>query len=107
MATETGISHDDALAFMVSAGLVYEIVAAVCSSPQTAEINADKRAATLMKWVNLGLIQAAVFVGIAAFIAKKRWPSILGGALAGGLLAVQYAHAKRSGLASGQAGTES
>lgn len=106
MATETGLNREDALAFMVSAGLVYEIVAAVCSSPQTAEINADKRAPTLMKWVNLGLIQAAVFVGIAAFIAKKSWPTILGGALAGGLLAVQYSHAKRSGLASGQTGTE-
>lgn len=106
MATEVGLNHDDALAFMVSAGLVYEIVAAVCSSPQTAEINADKRAATLMKWVNLGLIQAAVFVAIAAFLAKKSWPPILGGALAGGLLAAQYAHAKSSGLRSGQPGTE-
>jgi aryl-alcohol dehydrogenase-like predicted oxidoreductase len=106
VATETGINRDDALAFMVAAGLVYEIVAAVCSSPQTAEINADKRAATLMKWVNLGLIQAGLFVAIAAFIAKKSWPTILGGALAGGLLAVQYQHAKQSGLSSGQAGTE-
>lgn len=106
MATEGAINQDDAVAFMVSAGLVYEIVAAVCSSPQTAEINADKRAATLMKWVNLGLIQAAVFVGIAAWIARKSWPPIMGGALAGGLLAVQYHHAKRSGLASGQQGTE-
>lgn len=104
---EVGISHDDALAFMVSAGLVYEIVAAVCSSPQTAEINADKRAGTLMKWVQLGLLQAAFFVAVAAFIAKKRWPSVVGGALAGALLALQYQHAKSAGLRSGQPGTES
>lgn len=106
MAAEVGLDHDDAMAFMVSAGLVYEIVAAVCSSPQTAEINADKRAATLMKWVKLGLVQAAFFVTVAAFIAKKRWPAVLGGALAGTMLALQYEYAKRSGLRDGQAGTE-
>lgn len=107
MAAELGIKDDDALAFMVSAGLVYEIVAAVCSSPQTAEINAGTRAPTLMKWVKLGLLQAALFVAIAAFLAKKNWPAIAGGALAGALLAAQYAHAKNAGLASGQPGTES
>ncbi len=106
MATEVGIDQDNALAFMVAAGLVYEIVAAVCSSPQTAEINAGKRAPTLMKWVKLGLVQAAFFVAIAAFIARKSWPPIIGGALAGGLLAVQYAHAKNAGLRSGLPGTE-
>jgi aryl-alcohol dehydrogenase-like predicted oxidoreductase len=107
VAAETALDQGDAMAFMVSAGLVYEIVAAVCSSPQTAEINAGKRAATLMKWVKLGLVQAAFFVVVAAFIAKKRWPPIAGGALAGAMLAVQYQHAKSSGLRSGQPGTES
>jgi hypothetical protein len=107
MATEIALDHGDGLAFMVSAGLVYEIVAAVCSSPQTAEINAGKRAATLMKWVKLGLLQAAFFVAVAAFIEKKRWPSILGGSLAGAALALQYVHAKNAGLKSDQPGTES
>lgn len=106
MATEVAIDHGDGLAFMVSAGLVYEIVAAVCSSPQTAEINADKRAATLMKWVKLGLVQAAFFVTVAAFLEKKRWPSVLGGSLAGAALALQYLHAKNAGLRDGQPGTE-
>jgi hypothetical protein len=104
---EVNIGEGDALAFMVSAGLVYEIVAAVCSSPQTAEINAAKRATTLMKWVQLGLIQAAFFVAVAACLDKKRWPAITGGALAGGLLWAQYEHAKRAGLAGGGTGTES
>lgn len=107
MAAEVGIDHDDALAFMVAAGLVYEIVAAVCSSPQTAEINADKRAATLMKWVKLGLVQAGFFVLVAAFLSKRRWPAIAGGTLAGAMLAAQYGHAKKAGLSSGQPGTES
>ncbi|HXT92375.1 MAG TPA: hypothetical protein VN714_24335, partial [Trebonia sp.] len=50
------------IAFLVSAGIVNEIIAAACSSPQTTEINAAKRADTLMKWVNLGIAQAALFV---------------------------------------------
>ena len=54
------------IAFLVSAGIVYEIIAAACSSPQTTEINASKRADTLMKWVNLGIAQAALFVFAAA-----------------------------------------
>lgn len=106
MAAEFGVDQGDGIAFMVSAGLVYEIVAACCSSPQTAEINADKRAATLMKWVKLGLVQAAVFVAVATLIDKKRWPTVLGGSLAGTLMWVQYAHAKRAGLASAESGTE-
>jgi len=106
VAAETGIDQGNALAFMVSAGLVYEIVAAVCSSPQTAEINAARRAPTLMKWVKLGLVQAAFFVAVAAFLDKKHWPAIIGGGLAGGLLWAQYAHARAAGLKSAQPGTE-
>jgi len=46
----------DGVAFLVSAGLVYECIAKACSSPQTAELNAEKRAETLMKWVNIGCV---------------------------------------------------
>lgn len=101
-------SENDAIAFLVAAGIMYEIVAAACSSPQTAEINADKRAKTLMKWVYLGLAQGALFILIAAWIDKKRSrPTLLGGGLAGALLAVQYVYAKNSGLKSPGPGTES
>ena len=107
MSAEFALDQDDALDFMVAAGLVDEIVAAVCSSPQTAEINADKRSDTLMKWVKLGLVQAGFFVLVAAFISRrKKWPAIIGGGLAGGLLAAQYVHALKSGLESGAPGTE-
>ena len=51
------------IAFLVAAGIVYEIIAAACSSPQTTEINASTRAGTLMKWVHIGLAQSALFVG--------------------------------------------
>ena len=56
------LSGESGVAFLVSAGLVYEAIAAACSSPQTMEINAKARSGTLMKWVNLGVAQAALFV---------------------------------------------
>lgn len=95
------------ISFLVSAGIVYEIIAAACSSPQTAEINADKRADTLMKWVNIGLVQSALFIAAAAWFDKpNREPIIAGGLAAGILMWAQYKHAMASGLASSGAGTE-
>lgn len=99
--------NGNGVAFIVSAGVVYEIIAACCSSPQTTEINASSRADTLMKWVKLGIIQSALFIGIAAAIDEKRRASILaGGITAGALLYVQYVHAKNAGLSSIEPGTE-
>ncbi|MFL6116730.1 MAG: hypothetical protein ACJ786_36050 [Catenulispora sp.] len=95
------------VAFLVSAGLVYECIAAACSSPQTMEINAKTRAGTLMKWVNIGCGQAFVFVVIAAMLDQKHAPHILGGGLlAMGLMYWQYVHAKSCGLRSDAPGTE-
>jgi len=95
------------IAFLVAAGIVYEIIAAACSSPQTTEINASTRADTLMKWVHLGIAQAALFIAVAAWFDSQHRTAILsGGATAGGLMYAQYVHARRAGLASGQAGTE-
>ena len=96
------------IAFLVSAGIVYEIIAAACSSPQTTEINAASRADTLMKWVHLGIAQAAAFVVAAAMIDRKNAGAYLaGGSIAGGLMYVQYQHAKQCGLESDEPGTES
>ena len=95
------------VAVLVSAGLVYEAIAAACSSPQTMEINAKARAGTLMKWVHLGVGQAALFVIVAAWVDKKHRVAILaGGGLAAALMYAQYTHAKASGLASCEPGTE-
>jgi hypothetical protein len=92
---------------LVSAGIVYEIVAAACSSPQTTEINAGKRADTLMKWVFLGLGQGAVFIALAAYFDRAHAvPIIAGGSLAGGLMYAQYVHAKAEGLKNGGPSTE-
>lgn len=95
------------IAFLVSAGIVYEIVAAACSSPQTTELNAGTRAPTLMKWVHIGLAQAAFFIGAAAIVdPKNAGPVIAGGSLAAVILYASYAHAKTAGLANGGPGTE-
>ena len=95
------------IAFLVSAGVMYEIIAAACSSPQTTELNASTRADTLMKWVHIGVGQGILFVAIAAaYDRKSAVPILAGGVLAAGLLYWQYIHARNSGLANGGPGTE-
>jgi hypothetical protein len=108
MAVEGLGGGSDGIAFLVSAGVMYEIIAAACSSPQTTELNAATRAGTLMKWVHLGVAQGVLFVVLAAIWDRKhRKPILMGGALAAVLLYGQYEHARRSGLADGGPGTES
>jgi hypothetical protein len=106
---EVGASGaSNGIAFLVSAGLVYEAIAAACSSPQTMEINAATRGPTLMKWVHLGMGQAAGLVIIATIIDRRHAVAIVsGGLLAGGLMYAQYKHAHAAGMASGLPGTES
>lgn len=106
MADMVAMRGDAALTFMVSAGLVYEVVAAACSSPQTTEINASKRSDTLMKWVGLGLLQAGALVAIAATMSKQPGPALLGGGTAMVLMGAQYVHARNAGLRNPGAGTE-
>ena len=104
---QTAVQGGDGIAFLVSAGIVYEIIAAACSSPQTTEINAGARADTLMKWVYAGIGMSAVFIGIAACIDKKHRKAIIaGGTTAAVLMLAAYWHAKNAGLASGKPGTE-
>jgi hypothetical protein len=100
-------SNANGVPFLVSAGIVYEIIAAACSSPQTTEINADTRAKTLFKWVHIGLVQATAFVAIAAFIDREHAvPIIAGGGLAAALMYGSYWHAREAGLGSNEPGTE-
>lgn len=108
MAVEGLGGGSDGIAFLVSAGVVYEIIAAACSSPQTTELNAHARADTLMKWVKLGLVQGLGFVAAAAYFDRTHAKAILsGGGIAAALLVMQYNHAKEAGLASGAPSTES
>lgn len=88
------------VAFLVSYGIVCEIIAKVNSSPQTTELNAEKRAPTLMKWVHMGMLESAVVVGVAVAIESKnlRGPIVLGGLLGMAITEAEYIHAKQSGL---------
>ena len=102
------IDSDKGATFLISAGIVYEIIAAACSSPQTTEINADTRAGTLMKWVHIGLIQSAGFIAVAAMIEPDSAGVILaGGGAAAAVMYGSYWHARRAGTANKtQPGTE-
>jgi hypothetical protein len=103
----TAMKSEGGVAFLVSAGIVYEIIAAACSSPQTTEINAKARSGTLMKWVHMGAGQAALFVLVAAWLDRRhRWQILSGGGLAIVLMYGQYMHAKAAGLRSCEPGTE-
>lgn len=101
-------SDTDAGIIGIYAAVVYDVISATNSSPQTTEINAKARADTLMKWVKLGLLQAAlfVFIGVLAEPPGKKWRPIAGGGTAMVLLWIQYVHAKNAGLASTESGTE-
>ena len=101
------IDSDKGATFLISAGIVYEIIAAACSSPQTTEINADTRSETLMKWVHIGLAQSAVFIAVAIMIEPGSRKEILAGGLgAAGAMYISYAYARRCGLKDGMPGTE-
>lgn len=107
MDTPLGGNGDNAIKVAVYATLMYDIISATNSSPQTTEINAAKRASTLMKWVHLGLLQGAVFVLIGVYLDKDRWPPLLGGGIAGVLLYAQYQYALKSGTENPGPRTES
>jgi hypothetical protein len=101
------IDTDRGATFLISAGIVYEIIAAACSSPQTTEINADTRSETLMKWVYIGLAQSAGFIAAACLIEPGgRGPILAGGGAAAAVMYVSYAYARRCGLHDGKPGTE-
>jgi uncharacterized membrane protein len=92
-------ANSDGIAYLVSAGIVFEIIAAACSSPQTTEINASSRAGTLMKWVYVGLIQAAIFVAVAAWIDSAHRAAIIAGGMTAAItMWASYVHAKSAGL---------
>lgn len=92
-------SGSNGIAFLVAGGIVYEIIAKDVSSPQTAELNIQKREATLMKWVHVGQVEAAIFILIAAAMDKKHQaPILLGGIAAMVITELEYLHARASGL---------
>jgi len=94
--------------FLVSAAVVYDVIAGTNSSPQTTELNAAARAPTLMKWVNIGTAQAVAFVAVAAaYDPTNRIALLTGGLVAVIALYAQYVYAKRCGLQQPGVPTES
>lgn len=78
------------------------------SSPQTTEINAKHRVATLMKWVNIAAVECfgLIFVLTAAAPrGHKRWP-IFGGLLGLVVTYGMYVYAKACGVQSNEPPTE-
>jgi hypothetical protein len=107
MPVDFGGNGDNAIKVAVYATLMYDIISATNSSPQTTEINANKRAATLMKWVHLGIVQGLLFVAIGVYLDKDRWPPLMGGGLAAVILYGQYRYALESGINNPGESTES
>jgi hypothetical protein len=98
----------DAVAFGVTFLGVKDIYSADNSSPQTTEINAHKRAPTLMKWVNIAAVESGALVLLmtsAAPPGHKRWP-FMGGVLALAITYSQYLYARNCGIQSMEPGTE-
>lgn len=88
------------LAFLGGALAIADFAAKVCSSPQTQHLNAKAgRAETSQKWVNIGLIEGAVFVAIAAAIdPPNRIAFLAGGALEFAITWYEYQYATQQGL---------
>jgi hypothetical protein len=99
-------TNEHAITIAIYAALVYDIISATNSSPQTTEINAQKRADSLMKWVHIGLAQAFAFALLGAALDPDVWPPVVGASIAGVLMYAQYRYALNAGLASDLEGTE-
>jgi len=94
-----GNDYGQGIAFVIGAASMAEFVAKACSSPQTVEINAKKRAPTMMKWVVIGLLEGALLIGVTIFFDKKySVPMIAGAAVEGIITYAEYAHGRNSGL---------
>lgn len=102
------LAGSQGVAFIVTYAMVSDVIAKCCSSPQTAEINIGPREETLMKWVNVGTVEAAGVVAAAAIAdAPMRKAILLGGGLALLVTYGEYLYAKKSGLENPGPGTES
>ena len=93
------------LTVAVAAEMVYQLVGSNMSSPQTAELNAEARAPTIRKWVNLTNAEAIAWIIFLCVLDRSLWP-LLGGGLALAGMFLKYRYAITSGLQNGAPGTE-
>lgn len=93
------------LSVYAGAELVYQLVGANLSSPQTAELNAKARAPTIGKWVTMANLKAIGWIAGLCILDQSLWPA-LGGGIAVTDMHLSYRYAIASGLASAAPGTE-
>lgn len=89
----------------VAAELVFQLTGANMSSPQTAELNADARAPTIGKWVNLTLAETIAWLVFLALL-DQSWAWLIGGGIALLSMWAKYRYAINSGLGDGKKPTE-
>ena len=82
--------------FGIYADLAYTLYGATNSSPQTTELFAGERAATLSKYVYLGHAQALAFGVFGSLVGKNWWP-IIATAAVGATMQIMYMHALKAG----------
>lgn len=82
--------------FGIYADLAFNLYSATNSSPQTTELAANERAATLMKYVKIGDVGALGFGLMGSFMAGSLMP-LFGAALVAGIMHLLYRHALKSG----------
>ena len=89
----------------VAAEMIYQLVGSNMSSPQTAELNAKKRAPTIQKWVTMTNIEAVGWTVFLCILDGTLWPALGGGLALGGMVA-KYKYAINSGLSDNEPATE-
>lgn len=95
-----------AVLFGVYATMAMDAYSAFCSSPQTTEINIDRREESLMYWVKMGGIFAIVAGALASIVSKNPTP-IIATSLMALMFHLLYRHAKQRGMERADyAGTE-
>jgi hypothetical protein len=102
---DTMLTATRMLTVAVAAEMVFQLVGANMSSPQTAELNAGARAPTIGKWVTLTNIDAAAWIAFLCLLDQSFWPA-LGGGIAAVEMYYKYKYAINSGLKNPAPGTE-
>ena len=101
-----GNGTQSAILALVAGTFALDVFSTLTSSPQTTEINAKRRADTLMKWVAIAAL-VAVGGGVYGAVTAKRWvPLMAAVAVTLGMYGL-YVHARNAGLNSDEDGTES
>lgn len=98
----------DAALFGIAYLGIKDIFSTDNSSPQTTELNAHKRAPTLMKWVNIGAVESlglVLVLTLAAPSGHKHWP-LMGGLASLAITYGLYLYAKECGVKSNAPATE-